>query len=182
MRTLVRFVVAYAMIAATPALACTCNPLTVAEALDGSDVVFAGVVEAVHPVDSLTDREPRVVVDFAVKRVWKGEVGEKFSLHTNIEASSCSGMWREHARTGEVLLVYGFKQNGERWKTGGTFTVRPEDRTTIDEKRLNSVDDAAPAYTTNTCSRTKTVKTAVEDFAELGEFRELAPLSVMPDR
>lgn len=189
MRTLVRLVLAYALIAATPALACTCNSPTVAEARDRSDVVFAGVVEAVHLVDSLTDWEPRLVVDFAVKRVWKGEVGDKFSLHTSLNASSCHGMWREHAKAGEVLLVYGFRQQGSRWKTGsagasnaGSSTVRPEHRTTIDKKWLKSVDDDAIVYTTHICSRTTEVKMAVEDFDELGEFRELAPLSVMPDR
>lgn len=96
---------------AETASACTCREQSVAEAKESADVVFAGKVESVRMVDSPKDREPRAIVGFSVKRVWKGEIPERFSLHTHLEASSCSGMWREQAQVGKTLLVYAFSQD-----------------------------------------------------------------------
>jgi hypothetical protein len=172
------------------ALACSCGSRSVAEATGDADVVFAGIVKAVRLVDTDRSWEPRVIVDFSVSRVWKGDVGKEFTLHTNLEASSCSGMWREQAKVGEVLLVYGYKQDTAAWKTGGnagasnalSFTVRRERRAGTDRKLLNSVDDTTVTYSTDICTRTSKVVYAVEDFDELGEYRELAPLEQLPDR
>jgi hypothetical protein len=172
------------------ALACTCSEQSVPDALEHADVVFAGTVKDVRMVDDAKDWEPRVIVDFDVARVWKGEVGQSFTLHTNLEHSSCRGMGNSLAKPGEVLLVYANSGAGAEWKgnaqggarNAGSFTMRGDRRRVADRRLLNSVGDEDRVYTTDICTRTQRVRYAVEDFEQLGAFTDLASLPVMPDK
>lgn len=88
-----RVVIFLLLMAVQPSgLACTCSEQSVPDALAYADVVFAGTVTAVQMVDDAKSWEPRVIIDFDVARVWKGEVGKSFALHTNLEHSSCRGI------------------------------------------------------------------------------------------
>lgn len=175
---------------AETASACTCREQSVAEAKESADVVFAGKVKAVRMIDSRASWEPRAIIEFAVKRVWKGDVSERFFLHTNFEFASCSGIWSSAVKEGKTFLIYAFRQDTETWKnsrSGGaanasSFTTQDSRTTVVNQALLDSVDAGSTTYTTNICSRTSTVTFAVEDFDELGEYQELAPLGVLPDR
>lgn len=172
------------------ALACTCSEQSVPDAFEHADVVFAGTVKAVRMVDDAKGWEPRAIVDFDVARIWKGEVGQSFTLHTNLERSSCQGLGSGLAKPGEVLLVYAYSGTGAEWKgnaqggarNAGSFTMRGDRRRVANRRLLNSVGDEERVYTTDICTRTQPVLYAVEDFEQLGAFAELAPLSVMPDK
>jgi hypothetical protein len=171
-------------------LACTCSEESVPDALEYADAVFAGTVKAVRMVDEAKGWEPRVIVDFEVARVWKGQVGQSFTLHTNLEHSSCRGMAAGLAKPGKVLLVYANSGTGAEWKgkpqggarNAGSFTQRGDRPRVADGGLLNSVGDEDRVYTTNICTRTQQVLYAVEDFEQLGAFTDLAPLPVMPDK
>lgn len=173
-----------------PALACTCSEQTVPDALADADVVFAGTVAAVRMVDDAKSWEPRVIVDFDVARVWKGEVGKSFALHTNLEHSSCRGIWSSLAKPGEVVLVYANRSTGAEWKgnaQGGarnarSFTLRGDRRRVANRRLLRGVGDDDRVYTTDICTRTQHVRYAVDDFEQLGTFTDLAPLPLLPDK
>jgi hypothetical protein len=170
--------------------ACTCAKTGVADAKRQADVVFAGTVASVRAVDSETRIEPRVVVTFEVARVWKGSVGPTFIMHTNIEHSSCSGFFRELLGFDGPLLVYAYGRPARHWKQrtegGGanarSFTKRRDDSDEADPGWLEHLADDQIVYTTDICARTAPVLYAVDDFDQLGEWRELAPLAVLPDR
>jgi hypothetical protein len=51
--------------------ACTCSEMSVSDAKQRADIVFAGRVEEVTPVDAKGLREPRAIIRFSVARVWK---------------------------------------------------------------------------------------------------------------
>lgn len=155
-----------------PAWACSCARIGVDDARNDADVVFAGTVEDVTMVDT-SPWEPRAVVRFKVARVWKGDVHESFTMHTNIEASSCSGFFRELADPGEVLLVYGQARPAREWKQSGDQVTRQE--------LVDAVPDDATVYTTSICTRTRLVLHADEDFRLLGAARELGPLGDKPN-
>ena len=172
------------------ASACTCAGRSVAEELASADAVFAGTVTNVLEVDSHDDVEPRIVVSFEVARAWKGDVGPQFTLHTNYEFSSCSGMWREMAKPGKSLIVFAYRQAGKDWTQGvaagadnaRSYTVMGEERRPVLPEVIESIDDSAVLYTTNICTLTGTVQLASEAFDQLGPARELGPLHELPDR
>lgn len=172
------------------ASACTCEARSVAEELAAADAVFAGTVTNVVEVDSREDVEPRIVVSFEVARAWKGDVGPQFTLHTNYEFSSCSGMWREMAKPGESLVVFAYRQAGKEWTQGvaagaanaRSYTVMGEPRRPVLPAVIESIDDSAVLHTTNICTLTGTVRLASEVFDQLGPAREFAPLRELPDR
>lgn len=170
--------------------ACTCSEMSVDAAKQQADVVFAGTVSAVEIVDSEDDWEPRIVVKFDVARVWKGAVGARFVMHTNYEASSCSGFFREMLARPGPLLVYAYGRSAAQWKAradggavgAGSFTKRGPATKPRKSELLDAIADDATAYTTDICTRTRPVVYAVDDFEQLGDARELAPLSKLPDR
>lgn len=159
-----------------PAFACSCPRASVEEAKSRADIVFAGTVEDVTYVDAGQQWEPRVLVRFKVARVWKGEIAESFTMHTNVEASSCSGFFRETADPGEVLLVYAHARPARDWK-------RVESRL-VDVARqdlIDAVPDETIVYTTSICTRTRLVLHADEDFRLLGNPLEVGPLGAEPN-
>jgi hypothetical protein len=117
---------------APEALACTCRHQTPEQARQRADVVFAGRVEAVIRIDGKGRYEPRIIVAFAVGRVWKGEVPVSFSMHTYQEFSSCRGFFGELVRPGAEVLVFAYEGKGADWKgqrapvgapNAGSYTV-----------------------------------------------------------
>jgi hypothetical protein len=110
-------------------------------------------------------------------------------MHSNIEASSCSGFFREFVEPGSVLLVYGYRVPASEWKRGGmagaenvnSFTAGPTDGKVLRQDLLDAVHDDGMVYTTDICTRTAPVRYAVEDFEKLGKARELGPLDELPD-
>lgn len=63
-----------------------------------------------------------------------------------------------------------------------TFASDAVRRLTPSYALLDSIADDEIAYTTDICTRTQPVLYAVDDFDQLGDARELAPLSKLPDR
>lgn len=63
--------------------ACDCTKLTVPEALTEATVVFAGELQSVAPVDTLT------VMSFRVDGVYKGEVPTSFNVATFSNVDEC---------------------------------------------------------------------------------------------
>ncbi|HWS27831.1 MAG TPA: hypothetical protein VN259_14815, partial [Xanthomonadales bacterium] len=182
--------VAAALSVAAGTEACTCGEMSVDTAKQNADVVFAGTVAGVEVVDSEDDWEPRIVVRFDVARVWKGDVGAVFVMHTNYEASSCGGFFREMLSQPGPLLVYAYGRAAAQWKAraeggavgAGSFTRRGPATQPRRSELLESIADDAIAYTTDICTRTQPVLHAVDDFDQLGDAREFAPLSTLPDR
>lgn len=158
-----------------PALACSCPQGSVETARSNADAIFAGTVEDVTYVDAGQQWEPRVIVRFKVARAWKGDIADSFTMHTNVEASSCSGFFRELADPGEVLLVYAHARPARAWK-------HPDHLTRVVRQDLvDAVADDATLYTTSICTRTRLVLHADEDFRLLGAARELGTLDARPD-
>jgi hypothetical protein len=160
----------------TTTLACTCKGMSVSEALRSANVVFVGKVEAVTAVDPLTDWEPRVIVRFRVARVWKGPVPEIFEMHTNFEASSCSGFPRSFLQENETLLVYGAGHPASSWKANGihgasnalSWTARRDKSKPLRQDLVDALPDDQIVYSTSICTRTMPAEQAVEDFEKLG--------------
>jgi hypothetical protein len=160
-----------------PARACSCAPDSSVElARTKADVVFAGTVEEVTPVDSSIGT-PRMVLRFKVARVWKGDVHESFAMHTHIGSGTCSGIFREMADPGEVLLVYGQGRPAKEWKEWGVQLLNQ----VIRQDLIDAVPDDLTVFTTSICTRTRLVLHADEDFRLLGAARELGPLGAQPD-
>ncbi len=137
---------------APPADACSCRFQTPQRALRQADVVLAGRVEEVIVIDKVRF-EPRIIVKFSVGRVWKGDIGAEFTMHTYFEASTCTGFFPELAREGEELLVFANEDLGKDWKTG----KRWPDAEPPEVQRQDLVDavaNDATIYTTNICSGT----------------------------
>lgn len=173
-----------------PALACTCDGQSVSAAKKSADVVFAGRVEEVTLVDDQSGREPRIIVRFTVGRAWKGPVTQSFTMHSNIEFSSCAGFFKELLTPGSTLMVYGYQIPASVWKGGemagapnaGSFTVMDEARQPIRQDLVDAVSDDGVVYTTDICTRTGPVIYAVDDFKKLGKgVQEFGPLDQLPD-
>ncbi len=172
-----------------PALACTCQGQSVSAARKSADVIFAGRVEEVTPVDDTSGVEPRIIVRFTVGRAWKGPVTQSFTMHSNFEFSSCAGFFEGMLEPGSTLMVYGYEIPASSWKGGemagapnaGSFTVMGEAPNPIRQDLVDAVPDDGVVYTTNICSRTQPVIYAVDDFRKLGKARDFGPLDQLPD-
>lgn len=169
--------------------ACTCTAEGVRDAKKNADIVFAGQVEEITPVDPQFDWEPRLIVRFNVSRVWKGSVVQSFTMHSNYESSSCQGFTRQALEVGRTLLVYAYSKPAADWKgtgaggvsNGGGSTVRTEGSAPTRPELINAIPDKQTLFTTNICSRTMPVELAVEDFDQLGKAEELSMLRATPD-
>ena len=75
--------VAFGVVAAAPAHACSCADSTAAEAVAGSAAVFEGRVRDVDPGDVRQD------IDVEVSRVWKGRVEDRVTVSSASEDSAC---------------------------------------------------------------------------------------------
>lgn len=100
--------VAVALIPLT-ALGCDCVPPDVPQAFENADAVFSGKVERItYPEGrASTSAEPRIIVQIAVSKVWKGGKVQTINLDTVSNAASCSGYWFEEGRE---YLVYAYRQ------------------------------------------------------------------------
>jgi hypothetical protein len=124
-------------------LACTCLPSSVQDGLRQADVVFRGTIKSVSFLEP-NDPGSRVVVEFEVSRVWKGNLKSRFKMHSVVETSFCEGFYRNWLVKGKELVVYAFR--GSPWLSGR-------------------------GYTTNICTRTGPVADRKEDLEQLGEGR-----------
>jgi len=169
--------------------ACTCAPISVDEAKESADVVFAGIVEDYTLLDSKGEWEPRILLKFDVARVWKGSIGSKFTMHTNIEGSSCGGFFRDFLKPGTNLIVYGFGRKAESWKNNNidgapnaaSLSVIGDRKSIDSHSSIDKLSDDEIVYTTNICTRTGLVLYAVDDFKGLGKFKKYRKLDVKPD-
>ncbi|WP_152452008.1 hypothetical protein [Microbulbifer sp. THAF38] len=159
------------------------------EAKESADVVFAGIVDNFTLVDSKEEWEPRILLEFDVARVWKGNISSKFTMHTNVEGSSCGGFFREFLKPGTNLIVYGFGRKAENWNNkqidgapnAASLSIIGDRKTIKNHKSIDELTDDEIVYTTNICARTGLVLYAVNDFKELGKFKEYRKLDVKPD-
>ncbi len=187
--TMLKLLSIFALLLVNQAWGCTCEPVGVEEAKKSADVVFAGVVENVTFIDSSNEWEPRILIDFDVAMVWKGDIGRKFTMHTNVEFSSCGGFYRDLLKTGANLIVYGFGRKAENWKgnyvdgapNATSLSVLGKRKSVDKNEYIGELKDDEIVYTTNICTRTGLVLYAVDDFKELGEHKEYRRLDVEPD-
>ncbi|MED5523634.1 MAG: hypothetical protein VX447_02595 [Pseudomonadota bacterium] len=179
----------FGLLVSYQAWACTCVPLSVDEAKNSADVVFAGIVKNYTLIDSKEEWEPRILLEFNVARVWKGDISGEFTMHTNVEGSSCGGFFREFLKPGTNLIVYGFGREAKNWKNNhidgapnaNSLSVIGDRKKIKNHKSIDELTDKEIVYTTNICTRTGLVLYAVDDFKELGEFKEYRKLDVKPD-
>jgi len=105
---------------------CECVVDLVEAARDGRPV-FLGTVTRVEFLDALEDdrAEPRIIVDFAVRRSWGDELPSRITLHTYFGRIECEGY---RFREGVAYLLFAYV-NGEdevwvrdpEWPQAGTF-------------------------------------------------------------
>jgi len=114
------------MIPAKPALACSCAPVSVEEAWQQSEIVFAGTLSRLQGTGKNSFNEQRVKATFTAERFWKGEPTMTVTLQTVLNQSSCEGYFFEADAS---FLVYATR-NEKRELTTGLCT-----RTTSDVAR-----------------------------------------------
>ena len=112
---------------ASPTHACSCVPtagtpteVLVAKSVRRQDAVFAGVVSMIAdvPADDAAwraqggrhDSRPLLVM-LRVKKVWKGDVGDRVAVHTHRQSAMCGYSFREEGE----YLVYASRRKGRLW-------------------------------------------------------------------
>jgi hypothetical protein len=102
---------------------CECAVDLVQAARDGRPV-FLGTVTKVEFLEALEEdqAEPRIIVDFVVRRSWGDEIPSRITLHTYYNRIECEGYW---FREGVAYLLFAYV-NGEaerdpEWPKAGTF-------------------------------------------------------------
>jgi len=133
--------------------ACDCDkPRLGKTALEEADAVFSGRITEVKFLDDpkKVDKEWRIVVTFAVLRVWKEVAAKEFVLHTIYNRASCDGYAFEQ---GKVYLVFA-RKNGE-----------------ADRMHFESIVLPQKSYGVRLCGGTSLLGEAKEYLAELGEGR-----------
>jgi hypothetical protein len=161
--------------------ACSCSYVSPKRALASADVVFAGRVEEVIPIDPDGSAEERIIVRFRVARVWKGDVGAEFTMHTFFDSTMCIGLLSYLAVEGEESLVFASAGVGKDWKTflepSESEKANPSIRRTgLDNKPLrqdliDAVPDGATIYSTDICSGTTSWEDAAPIVSQLGGYR-----------
>ena len=137
------------LIFSASAFACDCGGPTGVKALGGADAAFRGVVTNIEFLEPKTDRnEPKIKVSFSVSRVWKGDVGKTFVLHTTQNSYSCAGYYffkdKEY-----LVMAYA---NGEETA-----------------KRFNGEKNT---FGTNPCGATLEISNARKELEELGKGKK----------
>ncbi len=96
---------------ATPALACSCAPMTDAEYAASADVVFAGTLLDREEPDSggIVSSGDLITLTFAVDEVYKGQVGTTAQVRTARSGASCG---LELEGEGPFLVFTQFGKNG----------------------------------------------------------------------
>jgi hypothetical protein len=113
-----------------------------------------------------------------VGRVWKGDLGEQFTMHTFRGSSMCMGL--EDAEVGEELLVFAFAEEGEGWKSFFVPSTPAEakrlagpgsEREVLRQDLVDSLPDGMTIYTTGLCSGTRPWTEAGSFTRALGPYR-----------
>ena len=168
------------LVSATPApsIACSCGYLNPKHALARADAVFAGTIEEVIQIERSQRMEERIIVRFKVGRVWKGDVGAQFTMHTFHESSMCIGLMG--AEEGEELLVFAYASKGVDWKSFHEPTTPQEaerlaapgsEREVLRQDLVDLLPGGATVYTTSLCSGTTWWTQAGELSRALGPYR-----------
>ena len=97
--------------------ACDCREPSVPYKLQHADVVFRGTIIDLQPSyivrparEWIFYRDLHKTVVFKVRRVWKGQVGEKFQMPAFAEIAACDGFESDLLKVGKDLLVYAFRR------------------------------------------------------------------------
>jgi hypothetical protein len=100
---------------AREAAACSCDQAPVEDAVRQADAVFLGTITDVTFLkpDFLgfwaDNSGSRVIVHFAVSRVWKGPVTRRFEMQTIVETTFCEGFYKADLVVGKKLLVFAYR-------------------------------------------------------------------------
>lgn len=87
------------------ALACSCQPPSVDEAVHQADAVFMGTIKTVTFAGPSNGGSQGTVV-FEVNRVWKGHVTRNFDMPSLVAMTACEGFFRQDLVVGKQLLVF----------------------------------------------------------------------------
>ena len=130
------------------AAACDCTGPRGKAALEASHIAFRGTVTKVQYLDPDTaQKEPRIVVTFAVARVWKGPVKQKIVLHTFYNKYSCGGFY---FKEGKEYLVFAYRN---------------------DENTAKRFPGIRNTLGTGICTGTNLIESAQDDLREMGKGR-----------
>jgi len=100
-------VLAILFLPATPSLACSCNTITVQQAVKAANLVFQARLVRVDYLSPITtvpnpwfkDRQEKVprffLATLEVSGVWKGQVGKTIVMHEREIADDCVGFWTD---------------------------------------------------------------------------------------
>jgi hypothetical protein len=135
----------------TAIYACDCTGPRGRDAIREGSPAFRGVVTEIKDLGPFPDRteptEHRIVVTFAVSKVWNGEVGTSFQLHTANNLFSCAGYY---------------------FKRGEEYLVVADPNKATDSEKFYGVKKS---FTTNSCGSTLEIKNAKDELAALGGGR-----------
>ena len=129
--------------------ACDCVGPRGKQAIGRASAAFRGTVTNIEYLDAkIGSIEPRIVVTFAVSRVWSGAVKRNFVLHTTENSWTCAGY---HFVKGKEYLVVADPHDAES------------------AKRFPGVKNS---YGTNPCGATLPIESAKAELVELGKGRK----------
>jgi hypothetical protein len=115
------------------AYACSCIPPEFAyDAMDNSDAVFSGKVTGIDYIGNADEAEPRILVEFEVYEVWKGDLRKKITLDTVYNTYTCNGYFFED---GKEYIVFAHR------KEDGSLGTRLCSGTQLLEKASESIKE-----------------------------------------
>jgi len=125
---LIFFIALFIKISYKPANACSClKPPPPLEAKERAAAVFSGTVIGQE------SSQFEVKVNFKVRRVWKGNIGDTVSVITNTNSAACGINFRDR----QSYLVYAFK-NENQLRTNLCSRTKLIDRASEDLQELGS--------------------------------------------
>lgn len=132
--------------------ACDCVGPRGKEAIREGSPAFRGIVTDIKDLGPFPGRgensEHRIIVTFAVSRVWNGDVGKTFQLHTIYNQSSCGGYY---FKNGAEYLVVAYPNKDE------------------ESEKFYGIKKS---FTTDPCGSTLEIKNAKDELVQLGEGRK----------
>ena len=152
----------FVLFGAARCMACDCAAPSVQQAFAWADAVFRGTVTNVTRLKP-GKRDTRLIVNFAVQRVWKGDVPARFAMYSRRNTNWCEGFVDAWLKPGEELLVYANRQPVEHFYARYLFDRNPQRPPGL-PKSFNQ----EYVYTTGLCSRTQSAVAAEQDLAGLG--------------
>lgn len=135
---------------------CRCTPDTVANAFEGADAVFSGIItdiESIYPKKNArntsdTTIAPEHELRLLVTHTWKGTPGKVALLH--IAPSACHALASPVPQKGVHMLVYATRD--VRSPRAHVFTAPPCSRTArYDRATLDKMALGRPLYTAMRC-------------------------------